>query len=276
MIRKFGQTGLNHYPQKGPKEHQETGDMYSPYYTKKPTSGVVGSGTSGTSGSGGVGGGSSALDRPTTLNLGGGSTSGSSGHGGGLSGPSGSSSVMPNKPLRYTPVLPMTSQSQSGGVNRPATASSSGYSSLGGGGGVGPYSSYSSHRSHHSHSQPPTSDVITVPPSSSTAGKSSLIYERPTGPQTHGTHLQYYMQPVHGPGGQLRVSQQPQSQQAGMGMSQQSGGGGMMGSISKSTQNLIESIPDVFCLSCPPAEFKFSEAYRAKTLPRTGKEVRGK
>ncbi|ODN06186.1 Septin-5 [Orchesella cincta] len=101
--------------------------------------------------------------------------------------------------------------------------------------------------------------VITVPPKSGVPA-SSLAYERPTGPQTHGTHHQYYMQPVG-----LRVNQQ-QSQAHG------SGGGNIIGSISKSTQNLIESIPDVFCLSCPPAEFKFSEAYRAKTLPRTGKE----
>lgn len=43
---------------------------------------------------------------------------------------------------------------------------------------------------------------------------------------------------------------------------------------SKSSQNLkVDSFPNVFCLSCPPAEFKFSDAYRAKTLPRTGKEV---
>lgn len=43
--------------------------------------------------------------------------------------------------------------------------------------------------------------------------------------------------------------------------------------MSRSSHSLMDSIPDVFCLSCPPAEFKFSDAYRAKTLPRTGKEV---
>ncbi|CAL8077609.1 unnamed protein product [Orchesella dallaii] len=200
--------------------------MYSPYYSKsvgKPTA-------------------QGNVDRPTTLNLGGGSGSSSIGA---VSGNTGASSIMPNKPLRYTPVLPTQSAN-------PASKPSS-YSSLG----SGPYISYSQ-RSQQLQQQP-QSEVITVPPKSGVP-PSSLAYERPTGPQTHGTHHQYYMQPVG-----LRVNQQ-QSQAHG------SGGGNIIGSISKSTQNLIESIPDVFCLSCPPAEFKFSEAYRAKTLPRTGKE----
>ena len=49
-------------------------------------------------------------------------------------------------------------------------------------------------------------------------------------------------------------------------------GTGMQSSKS-SSHLLVDSIPNVFCLSCPPAEFKFSDAYRAKTLPRSGKEV---
>lgn len=225
--------------------------MYSQYYSKNV---------------GKPGSAQGSVDRPTTLNLGGSGAGSSAGLGvvggssagvvGGASGPvpaAGTTSIMPNKPLRYTPVLPL---SQHSGSN-PAPKSSS-YSSLSTG---GPYAPYSHQRSQHQLQPPqqPPQEVITVPP------KSSLVYERPTGPQTHGTHHQYYMQPVG-----LRISQQqPQALQQGPG----GVGGNIIGSISKSTQNLIEAIPDVFCLSCPPAEFKFSEAYRAKTLPRTGKEV---
>jgi hypothetical protein len=62
---------------------------------------------------------------------------------------------------------------------------------------------------------------------------------------------------------------QNQSGSSGLGTSNTN----LAGISSKSAHNLMGSIPDVFCLSCPPAEYKFSDAYRAKTLPRSGKEV---
>lgn len=270
MIRKFGLTGLQsgsgsssgsskaYQKPASPLEPDYKDKMYAPYYAKKPA-------TSSSAGGGGTG----TLDRPTTLNLdrplGSTTTSGTGGS---------STAGMPNKPIRYTPVLPLTgSSTQTGsGGGRPST----GYS---GGGYTSSYAGRSSNNPYGGGGR--DSEVITVPPSSS-----SKLYERPTGPQTHGTHLQYYYntpvqqqhQQISQGGSQggvqqggLRVSGQVQPLQHVGGMQQ--GGQGMMGSISKSTQNLIESIPDVFCLSCPPAEFKFSEAYRAKTLPRTGKEV---
>lgn len=105
-----------------------------------------------------------------------------------------------------------------------------------------PYTSYT-------RSQPqaePQQQVITVPPKSIT----NPVYE---------TRHQYYQ-----PSQRLQ-----QYKPSGLGSSTTN----LAGVSSKSAQNLIESIPDVFCLSCPPVELKFSDAYRAKTLPRTGKEV---
>ena len=187
----------------------------------------------------GSSGGPPGSDRPSTLNL--------------PNNPN--TSQMPSKPSRYTPTLP-TIQSQpksSSYTNIPAASATGPQSSAGG------YSYTSSRR---------IQDVITVPPKSigNLGG-----YGRPD-PMASVPYYQTQMtslRPGQSGGGGM-VQGQPGSS---MNMSM---GGGSVGSgvtTSKSTHNLMDSIPDVFCLSCPPAEFKFSDAYRAKTLPRTGKEV---
>ncbi|CAG7821654.1 unnamed protein product [Allacma fusca] len=197
-------------------------------------------------------------DRPSTLNLG--STSGGGINSGSSSSvtanPSGnlSSSNMPNKPSRYTPVLPSLPSA--------SASKSSSYTSLPA---ASAYSSTYGQRAQ---------EVITVPPKSTlTLGQQHQIHEHPSSSSLVG---QYY--PQHPSSVNLRISQQPQHQ-VHLQQPQHQYTSGVLdrplstSNTSKSTHNLImDSIPDVFCLSCPPAEFKFSDAYRAKTLPRTGKE----
>ncbi|CAG7832223.1 unnamed protein product [Allacma fusca] len=201
---------------------------------------------------------SSDRDRPSTLNLGNGSGGGiSSGSSSSVTAnPSGnlSSGNMPNKPSRYTsalPPLPTASKTSSYTSHPPAPSYSSSYGQR-------------------------AQEVITVPPKSTLtlAQQQHQIHDNPSSslvgqyyPQhTSSVNLRVSQQPSH----QVQL-QQPQSQYHGVILERP------MNTVttSKSTHNLImDSIPDVFCLSCPPAEFKFSDAYRAKTLPRTGKEVR--
>jgi hypothetical protein len=237
--------------------------MYSSSYSKSYGSSTTGSSRQAPIGSSsGGGGGSSGIgnsasnnsERPSTLNLPSGATATSST----LSAAGSSSGVnLPSKPSRYTPVYPTL------GPN--ASNKSSSYTNLPTG---SPYSStYAQQQRVPSSQQESQSQVITAPP------KSIL------GQHGYESRYQYYQPPMkvtqQQPLSQSQAMQQHQSSYASSGpYSQQHSNIASSNVTSKSAHNLlIDSIPDVFCLSCPPAEFKFSDAYRAKTLPRTGKEV---
>jgi len=229
--------------------------MYSSSYSKSYSSSRQP--PSGSSGGSGGGGGlpppsntaTNNSERPSTLNLPSGATTSSS-----TSGMSGMN--LPNKPSRYTPVYPTLSSNPNAG----SSSKSSSYTNLPTTG--SPYASYVQQRVPSSQLDSHSQQVITAPP------KSIL------GQHGYESRYQQYYQPSTS-----RVTHQqpqPMPQQIQMQQAYTSSQHHPISNnaTSKSAHNLlIDSIPDVFCLSCPPAEFKFSDAYRAKTLPRTGKEV---
>ena len=271
----------------------------SPYYSRsygksnqverdRPSTLNLGGVSDGTTGSSLIGAGSGSSSRP----LGGSGNLGSGiGTSGGLSGNAlgtSSSANMPNKPSRYTP----SSASSAAAAAASSSSKLSSYTSN-----MPPSLTSSSYPSSYA---PRNQEVITVPPRSTlTLGQSShhLSQQHPlhSSSSSSSSHQplplsnplsRYYsssnpMQPIS----LTRNPQQQQQQQQHEvhlrqpQLSQQYQNvivDRPMNTVtaSKSTHNLImDSIPDVFCLSCPPAEFKFSDAYRAKTLPRTGKEV---
>ncbi|XP_035710219.1 septin-2 isoform X2 [Folsomia candida] len=182
-----------------------------------------------------------STDRPATLNLQGkaaGPANSTNSNPTGLGMPS-----LPHKPTRYTPVYPtLMMPTNNPTISSGAGSKSSSYSSLTS---STPYSAYTR--------QPQNATTTTNQP------LQPLTAQLP--PKTLNTYEsrhQYY-QPAQ------RLQQYPPSHPSVTNLSNVS---------SKSAQNLGggDSVPDVFCLSCPPAEFKFSDAYRAKTLPRVGKE----
>lgn len=211
--------------------------MYTSNYAKsysRPSSSGISSDSRATSG--GIDSG-----RPSTLNLSNSGGSSGTNTATNVGSSTSSSSNLPHKPTRYTPVYP-TLMNPAANTNNPSKSSS--YTSLTS---SSPYMSYS--RTH----LPPQIE-LQLPPKGGTVGQQ--MYE-----QRH----QYYQ-----PGQRLQQHQAAATGMGGLG-GLGSSSTNLSGVSSKSAQNLIDS--DVFCLSCPPAEFKFSDAYRAKTLPRSGKEV---
>jgi len=189
--------------------------------------------------------------RPSTLNLGASGTTNS--NVGATIGSLGGN--IPNKPSRYTPIGVGNSTSgsnvASSTLNKSSTGVGASSSLFSSGATMGPYTAAKG-----SYAQRPA-PIVTEP-------------SRPRYYGSYGASQSYYQPQV----GNVTSNRAPAAVVApSMSLAKPAQEVERHISSSKSAQNLLSSIPDVFCLSCPPAEYKFSDAYRAKTLPRTGKEV---